>query len=296
MSKVGLVTVLFNSNEVLDDFFKSISVQTCFDYHLYIIDNTPSSLTDELISQLTSNYYITNYTHIKNETNVGVAKGNNQGIELALNENCEFVLLLNNDVVFKEIDVFEKLLLYAKQFNDSILAPKIYYHNSNELWYGGGEILFNRGSVRHWGKSDEKNKITKTASEVSYAPTCFVFVPAKLFSTVGLMDEKYFVYVDDADFMLRATKCGYKIIYINEFKIEHKVSLSTGGMFSDFSLFYDTRNRIYWIRKLFPFRKKVVSFFYVFFQMLYHSNRQNRKGTVKIFLKAYLDGFRMKLN
>lgn len=44
MAKIGLVTVLYKCDEVLPDFFKSISIQTHKDYILYLIDNSASTL------------------------------------------------------------------------------------------------------------------------------------------------------------------------------------------------------------------------------------------------------------
>ena len=42
MAKIGLVTVLFKSDEVLPDFFSSIARQTHKDYILYLVDNSES--------------------------------------------------------------------------------------------------------------------------------------------------------------------------------------------------------------------------------------------------------------
>src|SRR3569832_461087 len=100
MALLGLVTVLYNSNNVLEDFFRSLSIQTFKDYHLYIIDNSPSEATDEIISSLLKKYTVPGYSHVKNAGNYGVAKGNNQGINLALEAGSEYIILLNNDIEF----------------------------------------------------------------------------------------------------------------------------------------------------------------------------------------------------
>src|ERR1700740_798305 len=102
MAILGLVTVLYNSDEMLDDFFRSLSIQTFTDYHLYIIDNSPSPATDDLVRELAKKYAIPQYTHFKNEGNFGVAKGNNQGTEMAIKAGPEDIILLNSDIAFTQ--------------------------------------------------------------------------------------------------------------------------------------------------------------------------------------------------
>ena len=100
MATLGLVTVLYNSDGVLEEFFRSLSIQTYTDYHLYLIDNSPSPATDEMVKRFAEKYKIPAHTHFKNDGNYGVAKGNNQGIKLALEAGADFVILLNNDIEF----------------------------------------------------------------------------------------------------------------------------------------------------------------------------------------------------
>ena len=51
MSKIGLVTVLFKSDDVLPGFFKSIAKQTHKDYVLYLVDNSVNPTSDKIIAQ-----------------------------------------------------------------------------------------------------------------------------------------------------------------------------------------------------------------------------------------------------
>src|ERR1700744_1410575 len=119
MGKLGLVTVLYKCDDVLEGFFKSLSLQDFRDYHLYLIDNSPSLHTDLLVSNLINEYPITAYTHIKNDQNVGVARGNNQGIELSLIENSEYVLLLNNDIEFYQPFLIGEMIKYARDKDEN---------------------------------------------------------------------------------------------------------------------------------------------------------------------------------
>ncbi|MFP3822331.1 hypothetical protein SB658_26930, partial [Bacillus sp. SIMBA_008] len=67
-----------------------------------------------------------------------VAKGNNQGIELALKDGCDYILIGNNDIEFYQKDLFDVLI--KKCEIDKIVAPKVLYHNTNQIWFAGGHI------------------------------------------------------------------------------------------------------------------------------------------------------------
>lgn len=249
MPKLGLVTVLFNSNDVLEGFLKSISSQSFKDYHLYLVDNTPSEVTDHLITELVNKYQIVAYTHIKNTENVGVAKGNNQGIELSLESGSKYTILLNNDIEFEDESLIQQMTEEADLKNENMIIPKILFYDSMKIWMAGGTLLKYQGITKHVGEGEIDHGQFEDVKYFEYAPTCFMLIRNEVFRNVGLMDEKYFVYFDDTDFIYRAVKFGYKVLYLPKFTVLHKVSSSTGGGESLFTIYYGTRNRIYFIRK-----------------------------------------------
>lgn len=283
--KIGLVTVLYNGKEVLRGFFESIAKQTYKNYTLYIIDNSPD---DEAITEakLLANYYGIDVEFIKNNVNLGVAKGNNQGIERSIEAGCEYILLLNNDIEF-ESHIFENMIEYALANNEKIMVPKIYYYGTNKIWMAGGEISKLKGRGIHRGMMEEDTGQYNKIEYVRYAPTCFMLIHSEVFRKVGMMDEKYFVYYDDTDFVWRALAMGFQICYFPLSIVEHKVSYSTGGSESLFSIYYDNRNRLYFITKNFPFFYKITAllFFYLSRIVKYlQFNKEQRQVLVKAII------------
>jgi len=63
------------------------------------------------------------------------------------------------------------------------------------------------------------------------------------------MDERYFVYWDDADFIWRIRSAGVRVVVDPRVVLLHKASSSTGGMSSDFSIRFMHRNQILFTRK-----------------------------------------------
>jgi GT2 family glycosyltransferase len=288
-NKLGLVTVLYKSDDVLEGFFKSLSLQDFKTYHLYIIDNSPSSITDQLIGELSVKYPIPGFTHIKNDNNVGVAKGNNQGIELALSNDSEFILLLNNDIEFYQKSLLDEMVKCAIETRENIIIPKIFYYNTRTIWMAGGKLLKNKAITTHVGFNEEDLPKYNNSAYYDYAPTCFMLISKKVFDTIGLMDEKYFVYYDDTDFITRAINKSFKIFYMPSLEVFHKVSSSTGGGESLFSIYYLNRNRFYFINKNLAFPNKQLSLIYSFVTrgLIYLGYRKNER---KELIRAIKDG------
>lgn len=294
MKKIGLVTVLYNSNDVLDGFLKSVSSQTHTNYILYIIDNSPSSESDNLLNELLVRYDIESFVHIKNETNVGVAKANNQGIELSINDGTNYTILLNNDIEFYDVNLFETIVDRAIADNESLVIPKILFFDSKKIWMAGGKFVMTKGLANHIGEGEEDNGKFDKEGYFKYAPTCFMLINNKLFDEIGLMDEKYFVYYDDSDFVYRAYKKGYLVKYLPQIQILHKISSSTVAG-SNFSIYYANRNRIYFIRKNFKNLDFIVAMSFTlvsrFIQCITRA-----KAVRKIIAKAVADGFKIAVN
>jgi GT2 family glycosyltransferase len=77
-----------------------------------------------------------------------------------------------------------------------------------------------------------------------------MLIHKNVFNKVGFMDSKYFMYYDDTDFCLRANRCGYKILFVPEAVMWHKVHSSSGGSeYSRTSVYYLSRNRLYLMKK-----------------------------------------------
>ena len=290
MATIGLVTVLFNSDDVLEDFFASITRQTYKEYILYLVDNSPGERSDAFIQRCLEKYPIPNYLHIKNTENKGVAAGNNTGIKKAIEDKCTHVLLLNNDIVIEQDDVFQKLIQLAGKEN--IITPKILFYNDRKIWTAGGYLDKFRGLGVAYGMGKDDTEKFNISKYVSSESTCFMLINVEVFAAVGLMDENYFLYVDDTDFVYRATKKGYKVLYAPSIVILHKVSHSSGGTQTPFYVYYGNRNKIYFIRKNFKGIHKFISLSYVMLSRVYFYFKMDRPKK-KMLIKGIRDGFRL---
>jgi GT2 family glycosyltransferase len=248
--KIGLVTVTYNSATVIDGFMKSLALQTHRNWMLFVVDNNSADKTLELLS----NYPDSHVKVIANKENLGVAAGNNQGIREAIREDCDFIVLINNDIEFGP-ELLEILLQSLLQLQCDVVAPKIYYYEPNNLiWFAGGGFRKIRYWLNeHYGMDSLDKGEYNEVKPILYAPTCCVMMKRDVFDRVGLMDERYFVYYDDSDFFVRANRLGIKIYYIPHAFLFHKVSSLTGKELSQFRAFIESRNFVYFVGKNYSF-------------------------------------------
>jgi GT2 family glycosyltransferase len=134
-----------------------------------------------------------------------------------------------------------------------------------------------RGTTRHRGEGQPDGVEFHEDCYTDYAPTCFMLIRRVVFERIGLMDEKYFVYYDDTDFVWRANQAEFRLKYWAGGEIWHKVSSSTGGGESIFSIYYGTRNRIYFLRTQMLIWYKFVALTYTLITRLFKLFRYNVK-------------------
>ncbi len=292
MAKIGLVTVLFKSDNVLPGFFKSIAKQTHKDYILYLVDNLPNSITDSIIEKCFAENSITAYRHVKNTDNIGVAEGNNIGIRQALADDCSHIILLNNDIELEQDFVFSNMLSLCEK-GEKIIVPKIFYYGTRKLWMAGGTMNKWRALGIHYGDGKPDAPEYNMAKYITYAPTCFMVIESSVFKNIGLMDAKYFAYYDDTDFVFRACQKGYKMYYEPALTVLHKVSSSTGSN-PTFYVYYSNRNKIYFIRKnLKGFVKLFAICFTLFTRIFYYIRFDNERRSKLV--QGLRDGFNVPL-
>jgi GT2 family glycosyltransferase len=256
MDKIGLVTITYNSAHVLESFLDCVWKQTHDNLILYVIDNSSTDNT-LLILEKDNNFRL---VVVKNEINFGVAKANNQGIVKAIEDGCDQILIINNDVEF-EPALLEKLIKVQQQSNCSLAVPKMmYFDRPNNIWYAGSWFIKKKGYLPlHRGMGELDQGQHDEIIQIEYGPTCCLLAKKEVFQDIGMMDEKYFVYFDDTDFSYRIWKDGrHKMFYYPYVKFYHKVGSLTKSFDkdikktyrSDFFIKQNTRNHIYFLKRI----------------------------------------------
>lgn len=290
--KIGIVTVLYNSEKVLDGFFQSLNGQTYKNFVLYAVDNnSPDESLKRIKALMVSSSFET--ILIEETNNWGVAKGNNIGISKALEDGCDYILLSNNDIEFGGATI-ENLFSGLRRNLASMVVPKVLYFDSGRIWMAGGEFINFLGICRQYGCSQVDNGQYDVEKRITYAPTCFMLIEKSVFGEIGLMDEKYFVYYDDTDFVWRVTmKRHLPMFYIPSSVVRHKVSSSTGGSESDFTKYFSSRNFAYFTKKNYSYVHFLYAISFDFFLHIWHNVKNVNHIGLKKLLHYYKEGIRL---
>jgi len=242
MSRVGIVTVTYNSASVLADFLGSVWKQTYRDFFLYVVDSGSTDNTIDILAGTSDS----RVRAIVTGKNIGFAAGSNLGIKMALEEKCDAIMLLNNDIVFGP-ELFQNLLEGLETHNCDMTTPKMLYYNCpNTIWAAGGHLNKWLGYRNHNDRADQVDDgRLDQPRRVTFTPFCCILMRRSVIETLGYLDERYFVYTEDADYCFRAMKSGLSLWYLPEARLWHKVSSLTGGGGTPFLIRYCTRNRTY---------------------------------------------------
>lgn len=243
---LGIVTVTYNSQLFIGEFLRCCMMQSLNDFRLLIIDNASSDQTVNTIQGFDDN----RIKILLNKENLGYAIACNQGIAHFRSLHVPEILFINNDTIFDK-NLFEDLVLARASYSADSVVPRITYATDPDRnWWAGGQFNYWRGfQAQHLGEGQTNNPLDTLPRFCPVASGCCILFAIDVFDVAGLFDPRLFVYWEDTDFCIRMRSHGLTILYHPGIALRHKVSMSTGGPQSDFSIYYYHRNQIYIIRK-----------------------------------------------
>lgn len=248
---ISVIIVTYNSADYIKKCLESVLLNrsSSLEIEIFISDNGSKDSTIKIISQNFKTVKI-----IQNNKNLGFSGGVNSALTVALKTLSDYFFILNPDTVIKPDTIFN---LYKHRNKADILSPKIYFTNKpNILWYAGGKIDWKNCYGRHIGVNELDSAQHDQIREIDYSTGCGELISRNVFEKVGPMNEKYFLYMEDIDFSLRAKKLGFKILFIPDSVLFHHnaKSSSVGSPIQDY---FFTRNRLYFALHYADIRTKV---------------------------------------
>jgi len=237
--RVAIVVLNWNGREVLEDCVRSIYALSYAPLEVVVVDNGSTDGSAEMVRNRFPDCVV-----IQNETNLGFAKGNNQGIELALDRGNDYVMALNNDTL---LDPESLTLLVQRAESDPQIAavsPKIYFEDpSDRLWFAGGTFSYWKGRNGHVGYRQKDCPAWNVPREAQFISGCVLLASRRAWRKIGCFDESLFVYSEDVDWSLRAQKSGFKLFYEPRAVVWHRESFSIlRNKWQANYMYYNTRN------------------------------------------------------
>lgn len=179
--------------------------------------------------------------------NLGYAGGNNVGIEYALQQGADLILLLNNDTVVDRHFIAALLKSSQESKNVGIFgAYPLRFSAREKLDHLGGKWNSATGTFDLIGL--EAPKGFRTDQPLDYVCGCSILVRRQVFETVGLLEPTFFLFWEEADFCMRAKRAGFGIDVCYEAQLFHKVSASfIGG--TPHKTYFWWRGRCLWMER-----------------------------------------------
>ncbi|OGY42689.1 MAG: hypothetical protein A2Y67_02750 [Candidatus Buchananbacteria bacterium RBG_13_39_9] len=194
-------------------------------YEIIVVDNGSNDGCEAMIKE--------NFSDIKfiqTGKNLGFAAGNNIGIKEA---QGKYIILLNPDITILENSI-EKMVKFMEEHPEVGLAgprlnnPDGSYQISCRTFQTLKLVLFRRTPLGKLAKAKEQLKQHlmldfdhQTNREVDWVMGACMIVRKSALEKVGLLDERFFFYVEDMDWCRRFWENGFKVYYIAEAKMIH---------------------------------------------------------------------------
>ncbi len=229
---VFVILVNWNGKSVTLDCLDSLTKISYGNFRIVVVDNASTDGSPQEIRQRFPDVVV-----LVQKENLRFAGGNNVGMKYALEQKAELLCLLNNDTTV-ERDLLTHLVARIRADRHiGMVAPKIYYHSEpDRIWFAGGEISMWTGTMKHTGIRETDTGHYEHSAEIDYATGCCMLTTREVIEKVGMFDETYFMYTEDADLSMRIRRAGYTIMFEPKAKIWHKLSVASGGHLSLFKM------------------------------------------------------------
>lgn len=207
-SPVAVVIVTYQSEQVIGDCLASLPD----DVLVVVVDNASTDATLAIVEAAAPEAVI-----VRNPVNAGFAAGVNLGIKAA---DARDVLVLNADIRLRPGAVealratgaaiaVPKLVGTDGALHHSLRREPTVLRALGEAVLGGGRA----GKVAALGETVVDPKSYEHSQQVDWATGAAWLISRAAIDALGPLDERYFLYSEETEYMLRATGAGFAVRY-----------------------------------------------------------------------------------
>lgn len=190
---IAIVIPTYNRSALIKRALESVHAQTLVPDEVIIVDDGSDDNTEEMIKTC---YPGACYVY---QTNQGVSKARNVGIELA---DSDWICLLDSDDSWHENKLEKQVAAITAQ-------PDYRLCHTNEVWYRNGTLLNQKKKHKKYG-----GNIFQHCLPLCTISPSSVMIQRSLFDEVGLFDETLPA-CEDYDLWLRIC-CQHPVVFLDE--------------------------------------------------------------------------------
>jgi hypothetical protein len=286
-----VIVLNWNTPQDTLDCLKSLKGLSYPNYQVLVIDNGSSDHSVEFLTDFVQSH--SQFTLFSTGENLGFSGGVNYGIDAAQHLGACYIWLLNSDTEVAPDCLDALVTAMERDPAVAIAGSQIFLQSQrNVIWHAGATFIRGINQPRHLGMGANQNdpRYSKT-SPVDYVTGCSLLVRARVIQQIGKLDDRFYLYYEEADFCYRSRRQGWKILYVAESQLWHKVAGSSTGFYA--RTYYEVRNRLLFTVKHKPHAFPLV-LSYLLVQEILKPFLKGHWKTARFGLRGCIDFFRAK--
>lgn len=286
-----IFTIILNYNGYIDtlECVKSVKKSNYDNITTVVIDNASTDDSYYHLEKELGNEVVL----LKTEKNLGYAGGNNIGIQYALDNNADYICVLNNDTLVEEDSIYNCMRELEEDETIGFLGPTVMEYDKDVIQSTGGDIAIQKGVVT-LNNHGKKIQDVELAMSCDYIGGACIMCRSSLIKEIGLIPENYFLFFEETEWCYIAKQKGYHNICVSNSKIKHKGSASidvVGGLHE----YLMERNRVVFVKR--NSGSKALYCKYLIFQLvkdIYYAICRDKKYWQ--FIRYHMDGVMDKID
>jgi GT2 family glycosyltransferase len=290
-----VISVVLNTNHCEDTLqcLASLEQNSYTPHQIILLDNASNDGSVEAVRASFPKVQIIQLTE-----NLGYAGNNNVGIDAAISQGADWVFVLNEDTILAPECISQLVACGESDAKIGVVGPLVFHYDEPGVIQSAGGKMDATFRGWHIGENEVDQGQFKEPCEVDWISGCGILVRGAVINQVGTIDARFFYYVEEFEWCVRAKEAGWKIINAPGAKMWHK-GVQRNYQPKPSVTYYATRNRLLvlakhhasagvWIRTWFQMARTLISWS---IRPKWRSKREHRdamwKGVVDFLNKRW---------
>lgn len=223
MTDISITIVAYNNEEDVRNAVCSIMEHTAITIskRIYIVDNSTEDNNLEALSRENPQVH-----YLKPGRNLGFGAGHNYVLSRL---DSKYHAIVNPDIILKE-DSLRILIEFMEQGDFGMAVPKMtdeqgnlqaVYRRELTVWDMGVRMFLSSHFKKRQAYHTMQDMDYSTPFQVPFAQGSFLVIRTELFRKLGGFDDRYFMYMEDADLCRQVNQCS-SLWYCPETTVIHR--------------------------------------------------------------------------
>jgi GT2 family glycosyltransferase len=254
---VGVVIVNWNGWQHTLAACQSLDQSLHQAFKVIIVDNASS---DDSLARLRT--ALPQVEIIANSVNAGFSGGCNIGIRRALDLECDYIFLLNNDAL-AESQTISRLIDASRSKNDAaLLGSAVVFASSGRYQFFGSRTGKVVGMSEYFNAVADAQLLQQEFIKTDFILGAALFLPAAALTKTGLFDERFFLNYEETDLCYRARDLGIDSFIVPSSLVRHHANSTLGPYTAPMQSYFLTRNALLFADKHAPLGQRLRAYKY----------------------------------